>query len=304
MDGQAEGDELDPLDIFDTSLQILFSIPPIAFSSNPGDGLYVYHRPTIPEERNQDTDASSSASNQPLITKSRDSMPCSPSAIRLRIPDPDAGVFSKLQANYIWLSAMYLADLTSLGAIVPGRRVAELGAGAGLPGIVAARIGCEVLSTDWGDEDILRCLKENFERNCSLPGEDRGEVARWAVMAHEWGTDPSPLLAFDGGGQFDTLFLADTLWISSAQGALLDSIRALLALSGTAYIAAGLHTGRRPIESFILAAEGRGARVRKMKEVRWTQDGHWEESSGEGRNGAEGLEERGVVVHLELTWRG
>ena len=306
MDGHEDGDVLDPLDIFDTSLSSLFSVGPIAFSPDSKDGLYTY-RPPVPLDAGQGNASANPPSSPQSITESgaANARPISSSGIKLRIPNPSAEVYSKLQANYIWLSAVYLADQISLGAISLGRRVAELGAGAGLPGIMAARLGCEVLSTDWGDEDILQCLKENFQRNCGRSVECTGEITSWAVMGHEWGTDPSRLLAYGKGGKFDTLILADTLWVSSAQGALLNSIQALLSPDGTAHIAAALHTGRCPITDFIRAAEARGAVVRKVREVKWKQDGdgRWDDYTAEEQDQGGAVEERGVVVHLELTWR-
>lgn len=132
---------VDPLDIFDTSLAAIFSVPPISFSTYSPSSLHTYNPP------------SSAAS--PLSAP-----------IELRLAEPPANLTS-LQANYLWLAGVYLADLLSLGEIDVGEgsRVAELGAGAGLPGIVAARRGAEVVSSDWGDPAILSTLHDNFERN-------------------------------------------------------------------------------------------------------------------------------------------
>ncbi|ORX38621.1 hypothetical protein BD324DRAFT_370912 [Kockovaella imperatae] len=261
---EAEGDEAhdDPLNIYDTGLSNLFSIPPIAFSTTSPTSLYIYGPP--PAARTQ-------------------------TPIRLRVPTPGASVFNKLQANHVWLSALYLADQITTGEVQLGSRVLELGAGAGLPGIAACLLGCDVLSTDWGDEDILACLESNFNRNCETKS-----AGHWAAMSHEWGSDPIKLLAFGShpSGEdkavsnigshdpkpkrFDTLLLADTLWVSSAHSVLLDSIQALLAPKGMAHIAAGLHTGRWPVESFIKQAEERGAHIERVREVRWAGAGQWE----------------------------
>ena len=300
----------DSADIFDIALPSLFNLAPIAFSTPTPTSLHTYQPPP----------------------------PHSP--IQLRLPNPSAEVYTKLQANHLWLSAIYLADLIHRGSItVDGRRIAELGAAAGLPGVSACKLGASVVGTDWGDDGILDALRDNFGRACP--------ASQWAVRGHEWGTDVTPLLRAlpqpdsapenastssqathsadvadlnegrsdetNAGGQagdesgsespdsperFDALLLADTLWVTEAHSALLDSIFALLKPDGTAHIAAGLHTGRGPLQRFISAAEARGGVVRNHKEVFWKAEGEWEE----GASGLGGLEEeRGVVVYFELV---
>lgn len=294
MRGEASGAMEDSADIFDIALPSLFNLAPIAFSTPTPTSLHTYHPP--PPH----------------------------SAIQLRLPNPSAEVYTKLQANHLWLSAIYLSDLIHLGTIpVEGRRIAELGAAAGLPGVSACKLGARVVGSDWGDEGILDALRDNFEREC--------KGGRWAVRGHEWGTDATPLLdaltALDsarltssspekdgsneakllpneedsgssGPFRFDALLLADTLWVTEAHSALLDSIFALLKPRGRAFIGAGLHTGRGPLQRFISAAEARGGVVENRREVFWKAEGEWEE--GERGNG--GLEEeRGVVVYFELV---
>lgn len=156
-----------------------------------------------------------------------------------------------------------------------------------MPGIVAGLKGAEVLSTDWGVDEVLDVIKGNF---------DRAKVPRYSVLGHEWGTDPSPLLSAGSGGKFDSLLLADTLWVTEAHSALLDSVYAILKSGGTAHVAAGLHTGRGPLERFVAAARTRGANVKHIKEVRWNR-GQWEDYEPP----ADSVEERGVVVYYTCT---
>ncbi|WVR07411.1 hypothetical protein IAU60_004452 [Kwoniella sp. DSM 27419] len=300
----------DDLDIFDTGLSTIFDIRPIGFA--PSNGFYTYHPP-------------STAPSGP---------PCKP--IELRLPQPPSELYNTLQANLIWPSALYLADLLAKQVIeVKDKRVAELGAAAGLPGIVALRDGraARVVSTDWGVEEVLSVLRSNFACACQNTSEGQG---RWSVIGHQWGTDPAELLAAISGSEaqaagqsahslsvppgssgnerklspsqdtfldsirFDTLLAADVLWVSTSHPALLDSIQALLAKGGTAHITAGLHTGRGPLERFVTAARERGMAVELVKEVRLgkgTKD-DWEDYDESMRRNGE--EERGVVVYLTV----
>ena len=256
-------------DILDISLPSLFSIAPIAFSTPTPSALHTYYPPPP---------------HQP---------------IQLRLPNPAAEIHTKLQANHLWLSAIYLADIIHQDRIVvKDQRIAELGAAAGLPGVSACRLGASVVGSDWGDQGILDALEDNFKRACDGKG--------WATRGHEWGTDPSVLLSAiqeidHQDGYFDKLLLADTLWVTDAHAALLDSVFNLLRPGGIAHIAAGLHTGRGPVERFISRAKDRGGVIQNEKEVLWIAEGEWEE----GSTRSQGLEEeRGVVVYFELVVPG
>ena len=255
----------DPADILDVSLPRLFSIAPIAFSTSHPDAFHTYTPP-------------SASSLRP---------------IRLHIPQPSAEVYTKLHANHLWLAAVYLADCISLGEIRVEGRVAELGAAAGLPGIVACQKGAKVVSTDWGDEDILSTLRDNFTRSCAR---------NWSVIAHAWGSDPTPPLVANTlhatPHPFDYLLLADTLWATEAHVALLDSVWNLLRPGGVAHFAAGLHTGRGPLDRLVIAARKRGGFVEMKKEVKWKSEGRWDDWQGMNE-GSE--EERGVVIYFTLT---
>ncbi|KAL7423458.1 hypothetical protein Q5752_001038 [Cryptotrichosporon argae] len=288
-------DDEDATDIFDTALSALFSVPPIAFSTASPSTPYTYTPP-----------ASSLA----------------PGPIELRLPQPPAAVHVALQANHLWLAAVYLADRISTGALtfaprqdVTHRpRIAELGAAAGLPGIVACRLDAEVVSTDWDADEVISVLRANFSANCGPPAsrssstaagsdeqEEEGERAtgsghHWQVVGHCWGSDPAPVLSAGTGGTYDAVLLADTLWVTDAHAALLDSV-ARLTPGGLAHVAAGLHTGRGPVERFLDSARARGCAVRKVDEVRWQVGGGW---AAHGAETAGLEEERGVVVYYTL----
>jgi len=64
----------------------------------------------------------------------------------------------------LWPSSLALARWIWNGPSLTGRTVLELGAGLGLPGVVAAKKGAEVLQTDYA-EDALEVIKETAELN-------------------------------------------------------------------------------------------------------------------------------------------
>src|SRR5919199_6483413 len=61
----------------------------------------------------------------------------------------------------LWPSALALADI--LAGAPPAARMLELGCGLGVPSLVAALRGAEVLATDWSP-DALELLRANAQR--------------------------------------------------------------------------------------------------------------------------------------------
>jgi predicted nicotinamide N-methyase len=65
----------------------------------------------------------------------------------------------------LWTAAIALAhDIVGRGAAMRGQRVLELGAGTGLPGIVAASFGARVVQSERQRQSLSVC-KKNGERN-------------------------------------------------------------------------------------------------------------------------------------------
>ncbi|KAK8854887.1 hypothetical protein IAR55_003626 [Kwoniella newhampshirensis] len=282
-------DEEDPTDIFDASLSTLFSIPPIAFDASSSSSPYYIYTPP------------QSSSSSPFFRQ-----------IHLALPSPPSNLYATLQANHVWLSSIYLADLLASRVIdVERKRVAELGAGAGLPGIVALLLGARsVISSDWGVSEVLDVITDNFGRATTASAKQDTEAERelqerWKVVGHEWGTDPSPLLcALSADGedkpeQFDILLLADVLWATSSHPMLIESIGNLLRPGGVAHVTAGLHTGRGPVTRFVEAVSKKGWNMVLKDEVRWKVDGGWEEYTESMKVGSV-EEERGVVIRFEI----
>ena len=105
----------------------------------------------------------------------RTTVRCGDHAMTLFVRAPDAalappvdGADADATGLELWAGARHLANfLTIWPGVVKGCRVLELGAGAGLPGLVAARCGAaEVLLTD-GDARAVQLLDKNVAANPS-----------------------------------------------------------------------------------------------------------------------------------------
>ncbi|MDB4887779.1 MAG: Methyltransferase6 [Gemmatimonadetes bacterium] len=104
----------------------------------------------------------------------------------------------------LWPAAIALAhDLELRGATLAGSRLLELGAGTGLPGLLAASMGARVMQTD-RQEVALAICRRNAARNA---------VADVALRAVEWE-------GCDLGERFDWIIGSDIAYAPAAHGAL------------------------------------------------------------------------------------
>jgi predicted nicotinamide N-methyase len=132
----------------------------------------------------------------------------------------------------MWPSSIALARAVaprSLG----GRRVLELGCGLGLPSIVAALAGADVLATDWAPE-ALEYVARNADAN--------GARVRTAQVA--W-SEPGPLLA---GAPWDLVLASDVLYERRMADELLGLLPRLVDERGAVWLA---DPGRRPAADFL-----------------------------------------------------
>lgn len=96
----------------------------------------------------------------------------------------------------LWPSAIALAhEVATRAPLLRGRRILELGAGTGLPGIVAASLGGRVLQTD-RDELAMSVCRRNAERNDLASIEHR--LADWT--------------SWDDAGLYDWILGSDILY--------------------------------------------------------------------------------------------
>ncbi|RKP00993.1 hypothetical protein CXG81DRAFT_26297 [Caulochytrium protostelioides] len=210
-------------------------------------------------------------------------------AVRLRLANPAAGA-TGLMAHYVWQASRVLAAflLAHAAEHVAGRRVLELGAGAGLPSIAchvhAPALGAaprRVVVSDMPDPDILAALAHNMALNA--PAAAAAASRRLAVTGHRFGdrydapsgaaTAPSvraepapqhPVVAPHTvlrAGAFDRVLAADVLWLGDLHSALLADLEHFLAPGGAALLVAGLHTGPHLLARFYRAVQVRPCRL-------------------------------------------
>lgn len=154
--------------------------------------------------------------------------------------------YSPTEAHHLWNGSRVAAQYFEAdpAGTVRGRNVLELGAGAGLPSLVAAALGASrVVMTDFPDADILATMDKNIAECRIIPpaaaaaAGGEGEATRKTkadVIVSKgfvWGFDPTPLLAElpTSRPKFDVLILADLLFRHSEHGKLLDTIRDTMA---------------------------------------------------------------------------
>lgn len=115
----------------------------------------------------------------------------------------------------VWPSAIALAhELASRD--VTGKRILELGAGTGLPGIVAASLGARVVQTD-RQELVLHVCKQNAQRNAVTTIDHR--LCDWT--------------AWDDLEPYDLIIGADILYAEALHPDLRKIFETNLAPSGT-----------------------------------------------------------------------
>ncbi|KAI0766046.1 hypothetical protein BC629DRAFT_1583769 [Irpex lacteus] len=265
----------DPEDLLSDSLQTLYDYTPITHSS--AGSIFQYNPP-----------------KDPLPSTYPRGQSCT---ITLTTPTTRAANWS-LHASSIWASSIYIADHlpdlhldrhieiaareTNSDGSSRRLRILELGAGAGLPSILIAKLydAADVTVSDYPDEELIKTLADNVTRN---------DVARncraSSVLSHPNASiDPT----------FDVIIAADTLWNSQLHPLFLDALGKTLRKSAGAriFLVAGLHTGRYTLQAFMNSV--RSGAFELMSRRAWDVERQEQEDEKERRK---------WVVWMVLKWK-
>ncbi|CAA2984655.1 N-lysine methyltransferase METTL21A-like [Olea europaea subsp. europaea] len=141
-----------------------------------------------------------------------------------------------LTGSWIWDSALvlshWLSNQSQTKFDFTGKTVVELGAGAGLPGLTAARLGASrVILTDI--EPLVPGLKTNVEAN--------GLGDRVSVSQHVWGSDDFCSL-LDELGEVDLVLISDVFFDAAEMEALAKTLKRLCGKGATVWAASELRS--------------------------------------------------------------
>ncbi|RDW66391.1 putative NNT1 [Coleophoma cylindrospora] len=141
-----------------------------------------------------------------------------------------------LWGHHLWNAGRVIANyLEENAALVRGKTVLELGAGAGLPSMVCRILGAQkVVVTDYPDPDLVSNLWKNVDEVEKLCLGQEEKEKPIIAEGYCWGADVAPLLAplhsdtstaVEG---FDVLILADLLFNHSEHAKLVSSVQKTL----------------------------------------------------------------------------
>ena len=181
---------------------------------------------------------------------------------------------SHIKGHHVWNAAhsicAYLQIPSNTTRLIHSKSVLELGAGAGLPSLVAALLGAQcTVVTDYPDAELVENIRWNIDNCHALTPAQRTAMA---VEGHAFGSDTQSLLAKLPASSegFETLILADLLFNHHCHAQLVCTIQSTLARTPSARALVFFSPYRPWLLSadlaFFTLAEGEGFTAEKIGE--------------------------------------
>jgi nicotinamide N-methyltransferase len=162
--------------------------------------------------------------------------------IILKVAENDFNAEKKtLFATTLWHGAKVLAQQIAgnLATRIKRASVIEFGAAAGLPSIVARKVGAAVVcASDYPSPAVLETLVENMSNNDS---DDDGSTDAAGVVGYIWGEDPSGLLKVNNGDLYDVVLASECLWKPDTHESFAQSIHWVLKPGGAVFLTFSNH---------------------------------------------------------------
>lgn len=155
-------------------------------------------------------------------------MPTTNTVINLRL----AGEHHSLWAHCLWNASVAMSKyLETHPHMVQGRRVAELGCGAGLPAIVSHHLGASfVMLTEYPDGSLLDIVRWNVDNNRLAADANRESIDSCGLR---WGDHEATESLLKGGlhgvTEYDVVLMSDLVFNHSQHVAMLHTCSRLLA---------------------------------------------------------------------------
>ncbi|KAL5050472.1 hypothetical protein BDW71DRAFT_194802 [Aspergillus fruticulosus] len=261
--------EDDAEDLFSSFLPHLFPDDAPQFHGNPGQHL-LYSSPRYGELQIMVPSYPSQSQSGDQLKEIAEGLPHSDGQVN-RVEEG-----RKLFAHFLWSAAMVVAEgleQSDAGSgnsdaevwKVQGEKVLELGAGAGLPSIIAALANAATVTiTDHPSSPALGptgAIAFNVKHN--IPS----STIKVDIRPHEWGTalaaDP---WALSNKGLYTRIIAADCYWMRSQHENLVRTMKWFLAPMGKVWVVAGFHTGREIVARFFETAVSLGLEIESIYE--------------------------------------
>lgn len=195
---------------------------------------------------------------------------------RLEVNVSSSSPSTSLMAHHVWQSSMTLGTLLAgneLFGILPGQTVVELGAGAGVPGLVCdVCLKAVVAITDYPDEGVIAAMGDNARKN---------GAGRTKVLGYAWGEGVEEVLVALGTSRVDWVLAADTLWIKQNHEIFLESCLKLMDEQTKLIIAFMHHDSDGSVAEFFFALAEPHLKVESTTTHNWRKDGAQKSSSVE-----------------------